>query len=765
MSSQPIVDPHNPLYCPSIPANLYLNQILLPIRNQRVKSQAHKANPNILTSSKIHKRSTRNPGSISSFVRMLGHWHSSFLQSREREGLASNLNDCMDFGTPRVAAEAMRYNGKLSRKVKNAVATRRSGPRTRARAQAQSHIVDEKTWSKINALSPAVSSSPELPTITVKDNGYKISIDSLPDPEALVQPLWDISGSSDSTLSSPTFSAAQISNEQKPNLLPPGLVNNDEQRSGAVSSKEMLRVNTTLTAKSTAVHPAGMTKARTKILGSISNHTVPAIANSIIACAQANRAQPPIGRQPQDLDCNRSFLKLKSHKRKLEELFPDLLQPSESNGTKRYRGIEVISSLRGGSFDMRRADSDSDDDGCDAFDCSVPGGDFRDCFRYPHVAKMVPPRDGDVLQSRETSVEQRIRVLEDALYGNPIGTESPRGYKILLDKLDAMMPGIRLRERLSDITYSGDLLPYGRHLDDVEGLNWGGYMTAKGRVRERSHQGVADFLGEEGLLNERVMEMLRTSEITRLDMATSLADEGGLNLGGRDTFKVFSKPNSFLFLSDLSFSGTPVNDLDLLHVVRLPKLRRLWLENTAIGDEAIYHLTGLRGTLNALSVASNPRVTDDAVPALILLSKLQFLSLVGTGIGMVGLRKLASVVDREKRVIDVEIPESCENYVANLESSAQYLLQISPPLISVPSVCAQLSMGALKRNLEAHLAVAAARAPMIDPQTQLRLTGANTFSSTTEITAFLTKEEMKRKLEDILRTREVDLLVRGMISG
>jgi len=64
-----------------------------------------------------------------------------------------------------------------------------------------------------------------------------------------------------------------------------------------------------------------------------------------------------------------------------------------------------------------------------------------------------------------------------------------------------MMPGIRLRERLSETTYSGDLLTSRDQLKGGNDSDWGRYTVVKdeGRVRERSHQGVADFLGEEGI--------------------------------------------------------------------------------------------------------------------------------------------------------------------------------------------------------------------------------------------------------------------------
>lgn len=39
-----------------------------------------------------------------------------------------------------------------------------------------------------------------------------------------------------------------------------------------------------------------------------------------------------------------------------------------------------------------------------------------------------------------------------------------------------------------------------------------------------------------GLLNERIINVFRTSEITHLDLSASLSEEGGLNMGGKDVW-------------------------------------------------------------------------------------------------------------------------------------------------------------------------------------------------------------------------------------
>ncbi|KAJ7765843.1 hypothetical protein DFH07DRAFT_810015 [Mycena maculata] len=255
----------------------------------------------------------------------------------------------------------------------------------------------------------------------------------------------------------------------------------------------------------------------------------------------------------------------------------------------------------------------------------------------PQYSSFVMPKKA-VKTTLVEDLKAKIRSLEDELYGPPIGTESPRGLKPLLQHLDALMPGIRLQDRLSKLP----------NLD---------------------HQAIADFLGDNGLLNVAVMTILRTSEIFKLKLTDSMGDEDGLNLAGRGVLPVFSKPNSFLFLSELSFCGTRVPDSDLVHIHHLPRLITLLLNNTGIGNEAIFHLVALKRSLLQLSIATNPHIDDDAVPAILLLSKLSFLTILDTSIDMPGIRRLAQVICAERRVIDIEIPSACERYIDSLLSA------------------------------------------------------------------------------------------------
>jgi len=59
----------------------------------------------------------------------------------------------------------------------------------------------------------------------------------------------------------------------------------------------------------------------------------------------------------------------------------------------------------------------------------------------------------------------------------------------------------------------------------------------------------------------------------------------------------------------------------------------------------------------------NPDINNDAVPAIIILERLCFLSILDTGIDMAGLRRLAQHMDESEQIMDIEIPFACEVYV------------------------------------------------------------------------------------------------------
>ena len=64
---------------------------------------------------------------------------------------------------------------------------------------------------------------------------------------------------------------------------------------------------------------------------------------------------------------------------------------------------------------------------------------------------------------------------------------------------------------------------------------------------------------------------------------------------------MFSKPNSFLFLTELTCSGTRLHDFDLIHIHHLPRLAMLMLDNTNISNEAYAYILRSRVLLDAQS--------------------------------------------------------------------------------------------------------------------------------------------------------------------
>lgn len=77
----------------------------------------------------------------------------------------------------------------------------------------------------------------------------------------------------------------------------------------------------------------------------------------------------------------------------------------------------------------------------------------------------------------------------------------------------------------------------------------------------------------------------------------------------------------------------------------------------------MFLLVTLKEKLYYLNLAHNPKIDDDAIPAILLLTNLGYLSIQATGIDMPGFRRLAAVIHAEDRVIDIEIPFRCEKYI------------------------------------------------------------------------------------------------------
>ncbi|KAF5342427.1 hypothetical protein D9611_001240 [Ephemerocybe angulata] len=278
----------------------------------------------------------------------------------------------------------------------------------------------------------------------------------------------------------------------------------------------------------------------------------------------------------------------------------------------------------------------------------------------------------------------------------------------IMNRVLTFLPGIRLEERLS-------------------------------RIPDLTVQKMAEYLAQNGYMNHCVLKAFRRSDITTLSLGTSLSDEDGLNICGQDVIKSLGKPGSFLHLTELSFSESCVEDFNLIYLHHLPKLSVLHLNNTGIGNEAVYLLVPLKRTLKRLSLATNPDITSESVPALLLLADLAFLSILDTGVDMDGLRLIAKTILEEGRNIDIEIPYACENYIDNLES--MYLVDIQPPLVSSPDDCSSLTVATLKKNLAAHS----------EKNPRIMVSG--------------TRAEMIARLQDLLTKRQMDLVVAQMLLG
>ncbi|KAF8124827.1 hypothetical protein EV363DRAFT_1177507, partial [Boletus edulis] len=243
-----------------------------------------------------------------------------------------------------------------------------------------------------------------------------------------------------------------------------------------------------------------------------------------------------------------------------------------------------------------------------------------------------------------------------------------------------------------------------------------------------------------GALNEYVLAALHDAEFRCLDLGPTMRGVNELVLPRGDVMRVFSEPGWFKHLKTLSFTGGRFrDDFSLSHIQPLCQVEKLVLANTGIGNEGIFHIVALKHKLRYLDLSGNLLISDDSVPALVLLENLQHLSIFGTGILMHGLRKLAVALKEGERVMDIKIPNTCQDYIDGMHK--QYLLYPTPPLISDPGIICMLSKTALSRNLEAHAAI----------NSSIVSTGP--------------QDEMEERLGKILEVRNHDLVVREMLVG
>ncbi|KAG2145329.1 uncharacterized protein EDB93DRAFT_1228051 [Suillus bovinus] len=311
------------------------------------------------------------------------------------------------------------------------------------------------------------------------------------------------------------------------------------------------------------------------------------------------------------------------------------------------------------------------------------------------------------------SYQDVSRTLPAWVYESETGDETPVDLSYLVNRLEMVVPGTGVHQM---------------------------FLEDPLAVLHLTHQKITNVLADRGLLTEIVLTLLRGGNINRLELGPTMCEQDGLNLHSGNLLRVFSRLGYYSTLKELVLDGAHLErDFDLVHIQQLPNLERLHLEGTDIGNEAVFLLVTLKEKLNYLNLAHNPKIEDDAIPAILLLTNLVYLSIQATGIDMPGFRRLAAVIHAEDRVIDIEIRFRCEKYIDNLDK--QYLVDPALPLITDPSACLLLSNVALIRNLQAHADIN----PSIVP------TG--------------TRLEMTERLKKLLERRQMDLIVRNMMYG
>ena len=169
---------------------------------------------------------------------------------------------------------------------------------------------------------------------------------------------------------------------------------------------------------------------------------------------------------------------------------------------------------------------------------------------------------------------------------------------------------------------------------------------------------------------------------------------------------------------------------------------------------SVFYLVSLKRSLTELDVAFNTDIDDDAIPALVCLLKLRFLTLLDTRVGMPGLRRLCAAIAQRPYAVELEVPQRCEIYIdskidtllydaraltQDVEMGSKYVLYPEAPLISDPNAVSNLTSNALKHNLAAH--------SQYNPS----------------ISVEGTKDEMAGRLKTLLETRLADMLVRQVL--
>lgn len=111
-------------------------------------------------------------------------------------------------------------------------------------------------------------------------------------------------------------------------------------------------------------------------------------------------------------------------------------------------------------------------------------------------------------------------------------------------------------------------------------------------------------------------------------------------------------------LADLDLSGSSIADSDLIELAKSPKLTKLNLYQTGVGDAGVENLRPLAGRLESLNLDAT-RLTDAGVQPLAAFEKLTFLHLGRTAITDAAVETLATLKNLKKlHVTRTQITES-----------------------------------------------------------------------------------------------------------
>ncbi|GAA93882.1 uncharacterized protein L969DRAFT_174413 [Mixia osmundae IAM 14324] len=216
-----------------------------------------------------------------------------------------------------------------------------------------------------------------------------------------------------------------------------------------------------------------------------------------------------------------------------------------------------------------------------------------------------------------------------------------------------------------------------------------------------SPQDQINRLDELGALNGQTLALYVNLAVREISLTRSLMDPAGLApRSSIMTLSVFADPHHWPILQSLNLASVPLHDHDLTFIHHLPALRTLNLSSTGISPEGITHLTALKANLKELSLCENAQINDDVWLMLSYLSALVSLSLDGTHVTMVGLRKYVRGLIKEQRNVSMTVPAEIYDYLDSAEDLYPDCSQ--KPMCNKVSRVAKLSGPEIKLNLVTH---------------------------------------------------------------